>query len=86
MTGVVLIRIVWNLAVGVWLVIAALRFDYCHYRRLGRRMFSLSREKWDFSPLERLWLRRFLLALVVGLLGNAVIAGVELIAMAAGAP
>jgi len=85
-TGVVLIRIAWNLAVGIWLVTAAARFDYCHYRRLGRRMFSLSREKWNFSPDERQWLRRFLLGLVAGLLGNAVIAGVELIAVAAGVP
>lgn len=86
MAGMVLIRIIWNLAVGAWLVITALRFDYCQYRRLGRRWFRFSGEKWAFSPEERKWLHRFLMGLVAGLLGNAVIAGAELIALAAGAP
>jgi hypothetical protein len=69
------IRIGWNLLILLWLLVEAARFDYHHFKRLGRRgVFRWSREKWDFGPPERQALHRFLLALSVGLIGNALLA------------
>lgn len=69
------IRIGWNLLILAWLLVEAARFDYHHFRRLGwRGVFRWSASKRDFSPPERAALRRSLLALAVGLAGNALLA------------
>ena len=68
------IRIGWNLLILAWLLVEATRFDYHHFKRLGRGMFRWSPAKWNFSPPERAALKRFLLALAVGLAGNALLA------------
>jgi hypothetical protein len=69
------IQIGWNLLILAWLLVEAARFDYHHFKRLGRRgVFRWSAAKWDFSPPERGALQRFLLALAVGLAGNALLA------------
>ncbi len=69
------IRIGWNLLILAWLLVEAARFDYHHFQRLGRRgVFRWSAAKWAFSPPERGALQRFLMALAVGLAGNALLA------------
>ncbi len=86
MTGVVLIRIAWNLAVGIWLVTRRGALRLPPLPSAGAADVQPVAGEVELFPDERQWLRRFLLGLVAGLLGNAVIAGVELIAVAAGAP
>lgn len=77
-------QLLWNIGLGILLLIPAIQFDYRHYRRLRGRMFRWNDEKWRLSPGERQALNRFLLLLAVDLAGNAVLlAAGPLIQMAA---
>lgn len=67
-----LILVAWNLVFLSWAALEAWRFDRLQYRRLGRRMFSFSPEKFVLPEDERSALRRFKLALVIALLGTVV--------------
>ena len=70
-------RLLWNTAILIWLVVEAVRFDLAQFRRLGSRYFRWNRERWNFSDLEKQALGRFLAALILGLVGNAVISAIQ---------
>jgi len=76
----VLLRILWNIILGILILGEAIRFDVHHFKRLKGRIFRRSEEKWNLSHPEKRALHRFLMWGAVDVAGNVFLLGAEFFA------
>ena len=73
----VLLRILWNIILGILILVEAVRFDVLHYKRLKGRIFRCSEEKWNLSHPEKRAFHRFLMWSALDVAGNVFLLGAE---------